>query len=307
MSLESTIRNLLSPASPRKGTAGILSEFWGYDAPIENAKKAFTASGYSSTPVPTARDQVRSGVDATTGGQLSPQDKLNIQKAAAEEARRQVNRDVQYQERTGTSVASPTQLSPEQLSAKLKAQGINKSPQDIVAERENLAKARMEMDKTRPEGQPASFTQTGASPEAGSDASGKSVFMKQMTRAQTEFKNESQRQREAQITQAAAEQDVDGQRLARQQARQASGVSPPTPKPEPTPDQQKASSVQPSSTSRSGTIGSSAIAGSGINTVQVAARQMNFGRQPMNASYDPTETRKSFIRESVLVALNIPK
>lgn len=69
----------------------------------------------------------------------------------------------------------PTRLSPEEMAAKLKSQGIDKSPQQIQAERDELDKMRVEFDKTRPEGQPASFTPEGKPPEQGKRADGTAV------------------------------------------------------------------------------------------------------------------------------------
>lgn len=207
-----------------------------------------------------------------------------------------------------TQPAGPTQLSADELALKKEFQRIHgtdksladyqtwksqqrkfepASPEEvqkIKQEREQLKQQRMKLDTERPEGQPASFTPTGEAPKPGETSSG--VKVPQPGTPEFAARRELERI-------SAQRPPVD--RSATQQ---------PTPPQTQTEKPQADMAATSSSVPNPRMAGGGVQTGSGLNVSNIQAGQHSFTRQPLRASYDPMESRKNFIRESVILSLN---
>lgn len=289
MSLEFTIRNLINRSSPRKGTGRILSESW-FDVSVETAQKQQIGRNIESRDIQHAERMAQIKASQSNSPQNAEEARLQALSGFASRDQWDKYRHL-LPKPTTTNVQHSTQLSPQELAAK---QGtppdkIAQRAKEIEDSREQLRQERMRLDRQRPEGQPASFTATGEAPKPGETSSGVKVAQP----GTPEFAAKRQ------LEKAMADRE-----LARQGTQPQQPQSPQSPTGTPETKAQADVDQTSSSVPNPRMAGGGVQSGSGLYTSTVQAGQHSFTRQPLRASYDPMESRKNFIRESVILSLN---
>jgi hypothetical protein len=244
MSLENTIRNLLTPASPRKGTAGILSE----------ASESGVSTPTTAQPTSGRMGQAGSGINqpGVTGG------------------RRFVFARSKKPSLTSKIVEGWFDVD---IETAKKQQASNYV--DLEKRRENARDEYRRQDKEKVD----------------------QAIAERNRQQQSQIKYEEPPVPDVPIKTNVVSVSTPAPTSNNQPA---SNVTPPTK----TPQQKAASDAQEteSSVPNPRPAGGGLQAGSGLNTTNVQANQQRFTRQ-LNNSYIPN-SRKNFIRESVMVALN---
>lgn len=136
-------------------------EYQNYQKGLEAKRQAQTDAEIRAREAAT-----QAGREVTAAGAISASETNDFAAVEAARAKAQKAREMS----PASKYEGPTRLSPEELARK---RGI--TPEQVNAEREDLRQKRMELDRTRPTGQPASFTPTGESPEQGKRADGTPV------------------------------------------------------------------------------------------------------------------------------------
>lgn len=293
MTLESTIRNLITESASRKGAGRILSESW-FDVSVETAQRQQIGRNIESQEIKHAERMAKIKASQSNAPQNAEEARLQALSGYAsrdqwEKYRHLLPKNQQQQQQSTASPEHPSQLSPMDLAKKegTSPDKLAQRAKEIEDSREKLRQDRMKFDAERPQGQPASFTPTGEAPKPGETSSGVKVPQP----GTPEF-------------------------AARRELERISAQRPPVDRSatqQPTPPETQAEKPQADMAATSSSVpnprmaGGGVQTGSGLNVSNIQAGQHSFTRQPLRASYDPMESRKNFIRESVILSLNQPK